>query len=224
MKFVAFNGSPSGTESATNRIMTAFLDGASRAGAETEIYQLAEYEIQQCKGCFTCWFQTPGTCVFHDNMEKLLRAYMSADVVCFGSPVFSWNMTALLKNFVDRLIPLKSPIIAQHNGNFDMEDAAKREQKYVAISNCGFPGENNFSVIQAAFSCCQPCLEIYRNCGKLLRSKQESVQGIVSKYLSVVEQAGYELAAEGFVCKETKQNLSMPLLSTEEYLRFLGMK
>ncbi len=224
MKFVAFNGSPSGTESATNRIMTAFLDGASRAGAETEIYQLAEYEIQQCKGCFTCWFQTTGTCVFHDDMEKLLHAYMSADVVCFGSPVFSWNMTALLKNFVDRLIPLKSPNVAQCNGNFDMEDAAKREQKYVAISNCGFPGENNFSVIQAAFSCCQPCLEIYRNCGKLLRSKQESVQGIVSKYLSVVEQAGYELAAEGFVCTETKQHLSMPLFSTEEYLRFLGMK
>ena len=224
MKFVAFNGSPSGTESATNRIMTAFLDGAARAGAETELYQLAEYDIQQCKGCFTCWFQTSGTCVFHDDMEQLLRAYTSADVVCFGSPVFSWNMTALLKNFVDRLIPLKSPIMTRHKGNFDMEDAAKREQKYVAISNCGFPGENNFSVIQAAFSCCQPCLEIYRNCGKLLRSKQESVQGIVSQYLSVVEQAGYELASEGSVCKETKQNLSMPLLSTPEYLHFLGMK
>jgi hypothetical protein len=67
-------------------------------------------------------------------------------------------------------------------------------------------------------------LEIYRNCGKLLRSKQESVQDIVSQYLSVVEQAGYELASEGYVCDQTKQNLSMPLLSTPEYLRFLGME
>ncbi|WP_432618432.1 flavodoxin family protein [Butyricicoccus sp.] len=223
MKFVAFNGSPSGTESATNRIITAFLAGASRAGAETKVYQLADYQIEQCKGCFTCWFQTPGTCVFHDDMEQLLRAYQSADVVCFGSPVFSWNMTALLKNFVDRLIPLKSPIIAQQEERFDLEDTVRREQKYVAISNCGFPGENNFSVIQEAFSCCNPCLEIYRNCGKLLRSKQESVQGIVSKYLSVVEQAGGELASVGTVCEETKNNLSMPMLSTPEYLRFLGM-
>lgn len=223
MKFVAFNGSPSGTESATNQIITAFLAGASRAGAETEVYQLADYQIEQCKGCFTCWFQTPGTCVFHDDMEQLLRAYQSADVVCFGSPVFSWNMTALLKNFVDRLIPLKSPIIAQQEERFDLEDTVRREQKYVAISNCGFPGENNFSVIQEAFSCCNPCLEIYRNCGRLLRSKQESVQGIVSKYLSVVEQAGYELASAGTVCEETKNNLSMPMFSTPEYLRFLGM-
>lgn len=223
MKFTAFNGSPAGINSATSRILTAFLNGAESAGAEVELYQLCEYQIDQCKGCFACWFQSPGRCVLQDHMEPLLRAYQSADVVCFGSPVYSWNMTGLLKNFVDRLIPLKSPLITEQAGHFDMADAQKRVQTYVAVANCGFPGENNFSIIKSAFSCCQPSLEIYRNCGKLLTSKQPSVQNVVSEYLAVVEQAGREMAADGQVCEATRKQLDMPLMQIQDYVKFLGM-
>ena len=224
MKFTAFNGSPAGEKSATGRILKAFLAGAARAGAQTELHHLGNYHIGQCQGCFACWFRSPGQCVQHDDMEKLLRAYQSADVVCFGSPVYSWNMTALLKNFVDRLIPLKSPLLTEQNGNFDMADAAQRQQRFVAVSNCGFPGENNFAIIRAAFSCCAPSLEIYRNCGKLLVSKQESVQERVRAYLQAVEQAGYEFASHGEVTAQTRAQLDAPLMSTAEYVRFLGMQ
>lgn len=34
MKIVAFNGSPAGKNSATNKIIEAFLNGAKRAGAD----------------------------------------------------------------------------------------------------------------------------------------------------------------------------------------------
>ena len=223
MKFVALNGSPAGKNSATGRILTAFLAGAARAGAETEQYHLTDYHIKQCQGCFACWFQSPGKCTIDDDMEQLLQAYLSADIVCFGSPVYSWNMTALLKNFIDRLIPLKSPLLTEKAGHFDMADGEKRQQQYVAIANCGFHGENNFSIIQAAFSCCNPCLEIYRNCGKLLTSKQPAVQEIVADYLSQVEQAGYEMATNGFVSDNTKKQLAMDLMTTEDYIKFLGM-
>ena len=116
MKFTAFNGSPVGEKSATGRMLGVFLAGAARVGAETELYHLDDYSIGQCQGCFACWFRTPGQRVQHDDMEKLLRAYRSADVVCFGSSMYSWNMTALLKNFADRLIPLKSPLLTEQVG------------------------------------------------------------------------------------------------------------
>ncbi|GFI62203.1 iron-sulfur flavoprotein [Clostridiales bacterium] len=223
MKFTAFNGSPAGINSATNRIIESFLKWAAYAGADTKTYQLCEYKINQCKGCFSYWFNSPGKCVMKDDMEELINAYQSADVVCFGSPVYSWNMTALLKNFVDRLVPLKRPLITEQNGNFDMADAVERTQKYVAISSCGFPGENNFSIIKAAFSCCNPSLEIYRSCGKLLVSEQSSVQNIVSEYLNVAEKSGYEMASIGKICEETKKQLSIPLMQVQEYVEFLGM-
>lgn len=223
MKFIAFNGSPAGANSATARILTAFLNGAEQAGAETALYHLGDYEIRQCQGCFACWFQTPGKCVHQDEMEPLLQAYLSADVVCFGSPVYSWNMTALLKNFVDRLVPLKSPCLVREEGNFDMADAVQRPKRHVAVSNCGFPGENNFSIIQAAFSCCDPCLEIYRNCGKLLKTKAASVQPAVEAYLDAVREAGFELASAGEVSGAVKKRLETPLMETKEYVRFLGM-
>ena len=223
MKFTAFNGSPAGKNSATHRMVSAFLRGVEHAGAETENVLLCEHSIALCQGCFSCWFQTPGQCVHQDDMAALLDSYQSADVVCFASPVYSWNMTALLKNFIDRLIPLKSPRLTEEQGRFDMADAQRRPQQYVTMANCGFPGEHNFSIIQAAFSCCQPSLEIYRNCGKLLRSKQPSVQAVVSEYLSAVEQAGYEFAADGAVCPATLERLSMPLMRTPDYVKFLGM-
>ncbi len=223
MKFIGFNGSPSGKTSATGRIMQAFLTGARHAGAETDNYHLCEYNIKQCNGCFSCWFRSPGQCTLQDDMPELLHAYQSADVVCFGSPVYSWNMTALLKNFVDRLVPLKSPLLTQQDGHFAMDDAQKREQRYVTISNCGFPGENNFAIIKAAFSICEPSLEIYRNCGKLLVSKQTGVQNTIHRYLEAVEQARYEFASAG-VSEKTLSQLDRPLMSTADYVKFLGMR
>lgn len=223
MKMTAFNGSPAGAGSATGRILSAFLEGAERAGAETALYHLGDYEIRQCRGCFACWFQTPGRCVQRDGMEPLLRACLAADVVCFGSPVYSWNMTALLKNFVDRLIPLKSPRLVQTGGDFDMADAVQRPKKHVAAANCGFPGENNFAVIRAAFSCCDPCLEIYRNCGRLLTTQNPDVQPAVEAYLDAVRQAGFQLASAGEVDRDVRRRLEAPLMSTEDYVRFLGI-
>lgn len=223
MQITAFNGSPAGRNSASNRIITAFLQGAKRAGAEVACYQLAEYQIRQCQGCFACWFKTPGRCVQADDMPELLQAYQAADVVCLASPVYSWNVTGLLKNFVDRLVPLKSPQVQENASNFDMADAKPRQQKYVAIANCGFPGENNFAIIKAAFSCCNPCLEIYRNCGRLLKTANPAVQPVVEEYLRQVEQAGFELASAGEVSENTLAEMAKPLMSVPEYVKFLGM-
>lgn len=223
MKVTVFNGSPAGENSATNVIAEAFLKSAAAAGAETENIFLKDYQIGQCQGCFACWLKTPGKCALKDDMEALLRLYNQSDIVCFGTPVYTWNMTALLKNFADRLAPLKSPVITENQGNFDLADSKARTQKFVAISNCGFPGENNFDVMRAAFACCQPALEIYRNCGKLLKTGDPEIRKTVNRWLVAVEAAGAEMVQNGQVCEETKAALNMPLMSVPDYVAYIGM-
>ena len=223
MKVTVFNGSPAGSNSATNVIANAFLKGAMSAGAETENIFLGDYQIAQCQGNFTCWFQTPGKCVIQDDMAQLLQKYKESDIVCFATPVYTWNMTALLKNFVDRLAPLKCPRIKEDNGNFDLQDTEAKTQKFVILSNCGFPGENNFDVLRAAVACCNPSLEIYRNCGKLLKSKNPEIVKMVAQWLSVVEQAGKEMTMQGKISEITKNDLNMPLMSVSEYVTYIQM-
>ncbi len=223
MKVTVFNGSPAASHSATNVIASAFLKGAKAAGAETENIFLSDYQINQCQGCFSCWFKTPGKCVMHDDMAKLLKKYNESDIVCFATPVYTWNMTALLKNFVDRLTPLKSPKIKEENGNFDLDDAKPKTQKFIVLSNCGFPGENNFDVLRATVACCNPSLEIYRNCGKLLKSKKPEIIDLVSPWLKSVEQAGKEMVTQGHISKITEKELNQPLMSIPDYVAYIQM-
>jgi len=223
MKFIVFNGSPAGANSNTNVIAEAFLSGAKRADADTENVFLIDKNIGHCKGCFTCWFKTLGKCVMQDDMTELLDKYNAADVVCFASPVYTWNMTAALKNFVDRLAPLKSPLIVNSGEKFDLVDSKPKTQQFVVISNCGFPGNNNFETMKVVFASCNPVLEIYRNCGKLLKSKDEKIKATVNKYLQVVEQAGYEMATQNYVSEEIKSKLEMQLMSIPDYVKYIGM-
>ena len=223
MKFIVFNGSPAASGSSTHVIARAFLSGAKRAGAETENIFLIKKNIGHCQGCFSCWFKTPGKCVLEDDMQGLLEKYNSAEVVCFASPVYTWNMTAALKNFVDRLVPLKSPLLVNKNDNFDLADSAPKTQQFMVISNCGFPGNNNFKTMKVIFESCHPVLEIYRNCGKLLKSKDEKIKRLVDDYLQVVEQAGYEMATENSISEVTKTGLQKELMSVTEYVNYIRM-
>ena len=223
MKITAFNGSPRAEQSTSNIIVQKFLEGAKLAGAAIDNVFLINKSINHCSGCFSCWFKTPGQCIYNDDMAELLEKYMSSDIICFATPVYTWNMTAALKNFVDRLIPLRRPVTTQTEGHYDMEIRTKFPDA-VVIANCGFPGENNFETIKAVFKPCNPILEIYRNSGTLLKTSNPELKAVVDEYLGYVKQAGLEIVNDNKVSDDTKLKLRMELIHPEEYVTRMNIK
>jgi NAD(P)H-dependent FMN reductase len=224
MKITAFNGSPRAETSTTDVLVQALLRGARSAGAEVENVYLARQDVRYCRGCFSCWFRTPGVCTQRDGMEPLLRKFVQSDLVCLASPVYSWNMTANLKAFVDRLVPLSSPRTVQTYGGPGGATRTDRMPDVVVVANSGFPGPDNFDVLRHVFACAHPVAEIYRSCGPILKTTDPQLLPGVTAYLEAVETAGGELVRARRVSEETMAKLRVELVDAGEYMARLQGK
>lgn len=222
MKVTVFNGSPRAENSNTHVIASAFLKGAETAGAEVQNIFLSEKNIKHCIGCFTCWHKTPGKCIHRDDMDELLEIVLSSDIICLATPVYLWNMTAHLKNFMDRLIPTKRHNVVEEDGHYEMSNSEIPRPKIVILSNAGFPGDNNFETMKMVMRSMEPTLEVYRNCGMLMRTKDAAILPKVSEYLEYVSKAGAEMASVKSVSPETLNGLSMDIMSTGDYVAYIS--
>jgi multimeric flavodoxin WrbA len=85
----------------------AVLAGAREKGAATTTFYLTEQHIEFCTNCREC-MQAPGEergkCKQQDDMEPILLAIEAADAVVLGSPVNFYNVTAIFRRFMERLV------------------------------------------------------------------------------------------------------------------------
>ncbi|HIP97427.1 MAG TPA: hypothetical protein EYH32_09475 [Anaerolineae bacterium] len=218
MKILAINGSPRGARGNTDRILQPFLEGARQAGAETEVVYLKDKEINYCRGCFTCWTKTPGVCVHKDDMPELLEEIRQADIVVYASPLYIFNVTAQMKTFLDRHIPLAQPYIVQRGDQYihPMRYEEEWPKKVVLISNCGFPERHHFAGLVEPFRrfTSAPDMELAATIlcagGELLR--QPALQESLQWYVEAARRAGREVVEGGRVTPGTQEVLDRPLV------------
>jgi NAD(P)H-dependent FMN reductase len=83
------------------------LRGAEASGARTNTVYLIDRHIEFCRNCRACT-QTPGPvrgrCVQEDDFEGLLAEIDAADALVVGAPVNFYNVTAVTRRFLERLI------------------------------------------------------------------------------------------------------------------------
>ena len=156
-RIVIFDGGPRDTGlSKTAFMVDHFCSGARSAGAEVEHVKLKDMSIHPCMGCYTCWTKTPGECVYKDDMTELLKKIRMADLLIMASPLFVFSVTGIMKNFLDRLIPIKLPYMQIHNKvtGHPHRYADDRQQGFVVFSAAGFPEVmHNFDGLKALFRC-----------------------------------------------------------------------
>ncbi len=83
-------------------LLEAFLDGAAQAGAETRIFYLNEITVHPCLGCEKCRRHKKCTRLL-DGMQDIYPEIEKAQGLVLATPVHNYNVTALLKAFIDRL-------------------------------------------------------------------------------------------------------------------------
>jgi len=63
---------------------------------------LKEANLEQCRGCFACVTKGEHLCPIKDDRARIEEQMLNSDGVIFTSPVYVFNVTALMKNFIDR--------------------------------------------------------------------------------------------------------------------------
>ena len=142
--------------SKTTLMVDKFIEGAKSAGANVEEYKLSKLDIHHCDGCYMCWSKTPGDCIHKDIMTELREKYRSADLVVFASPLYIFNVTGIMKTFMDRLLPILKPymLLDEKDGHISHPDRFPQfgEQGIVVFSASGFPDiDNNFDGLKGMY-------------------------------------------------------------------------
>jgi multimeric flavodoxin WrbA len=102
MKVVAFVGSA--RKQHTYHAAEQFLANLQALGdIDCEIVQLSDYHLEICRGCKRCLDRGEELCPLTDDRDVLINKMLEADGVVFASPVYSFQVSALTKVFLDRL-------------------------------------------------------------------------------------------------------------------------
>ena len=78
-----------------------FVEGALSAGNDVEKVSLVGKDIQFCRGCLAC--QKLGRCVIKDDVNDIIAKVLEADVVCWATPIYYYEMSGQMKTLIDRL-------------------------------------------------------------------------------------------------------------------------
>ena len=81
-----------------------FAKGAKAVGHQVEFVSLRGREIKFCVGCLSC--QKTGACVIKDDVPAIMENVLNADVVCWATPIYYYEMSGQMKTLLDRLNPL----------------------------------------------------------------------------------------------------------------------
>jgi len=193
------------------------------AGAEVETVVLREKIIKHCKGCFTCWIKTPGTCIHKDDMTtELFPKWRESDLVVYATPLYNYAMTAMLKAFIERTLPAAQPFFEIHEGRM-FHPLRHKTPAVVMLSVSGMPDEDHFSALSAhvRYLYASPgrrlLAEIYRPAAEAMTTPFFKEQ--LDDILDATMQAGRELVRSMEISPDTLKRITQPLVDAESFVK-----
>lgn len=103
MKILAIIGSPKGkgnTYNITKKLEEEMIK--LDKNVEFEYIILKDINLEPCRGCFQCLKIGENHCPIKDDQLQIEAKMLEADGVIFATPVYVYNVSWIMKNFIDR--------------------------------------------------------------------------------------------------------------------------
>ena len=218
MKVLALNGSPRMKASSTYHMLKPLIEGMEAAGAEVDLLHIRKLDLKACIGCYTCWVRTPGQCIHKDSMTEAIKLYNEADLVIFGTPLYHFSMSGIMKTFIDRTLPRIEPWLIPHPDIPDVTFHPERfhkPSKIMLVSPCGFPEFTHFESLVATFKQ-MAHMERMEYVGEILRPGAEALsrrelQGMFADYYDLLRQAGTQIITDNAITPDLQTELRQDL-------------
>lgn len=107
IRVLGINGSPR-KDGNTVLMIQSVLESARNEGADTEIVHLVDYPVSHCLGCYSKDEKLCNPEVFKEMLPDIYKKLIESHAYVFGTPVYWFSVSGLMKNFIDLLTALEN--------------------------------------------------------------------------------------------------------------------
>ena len=224
MKILVFNGSPKKEESDTLHITRAFLEGMEQTEPqEVSMIHVIDQHIEFCSGCLSC-MRNGGVCRHNDDMRFILEQILAGDLLLFSFPLYCYGMLAMLKNLIDRTLPLSGMAMQKVGDRYEhVGQADFSHLKYLMICGCGFPNStHNFEPAVAQFKLMFPSSHTIITVPESPMFNAPEAAAVTVPRLELVKTAGKQYAECGEINAELLAEICSPMIPEEVYAQIVN--
>jgi multimeric flavodoxin WrbA len=127
MKVLAIMGSPKGKGSGYKVVQLIEKRMKEAGDVDFGYLFLKDADLGLCKGCFACVTRGESKCPLKDGRDAIRQQILDSDGIILSSPGYVQNVSALMKNFIDRFA------YSNHRPEF-------HRQKVLLVANSGGAG------------------------------------------------------------------------------------
>ncbi|MCX8128842.1 MAG: flavodoxin family protein [Clostridia bacterium] len=233
MKILAINGSHMGEKGFTQTLLNKMREGAVAAGADFDTAILAKRRIKPCLGCEVCHTEKSYLkCVFEDkdDVAEIFQNMKEADIIVYATPVYVFNMSGLMKNFIDRInstadihkMQVSKKGLFFHHINRDI-----CSKPFVLLTTCGnIENETTKNVVSyfrtfSRFMDAPMVGTLVRQSSFILQSKSDRELAEKKSVFDAFFDAGKEIAIKGKVSKRTQKRANQNVVKMPPLVRLL---
>lgn len=224
MKILFVNGSSRHSKGTTYKLIDMLKTGMERESAQVSIIDIVFEHLNPCSACYQCW-ETENGCIYDDRMAEILKEMLESDLIVFATPLYMNNISALMKIFMERTMPLCRKEFRIGKDGIFQHEVRYKIPPIMLICSCGLPEKEHLEVVSMYY---EKMADSWNTelVGKILCTESsvydkeyKQLEIIMNDYKKRMIEAGMEIARTGRLSENTEKKLNRILVRKDIYIR-----